>query len=201
MSHFAEFAIKKFENNSFFLKKPLVFLERVIYNKGTKGGYRGLLGIFWKGGITLSLLLAGKETRKFDQVNRMAIPPSFRKELGETVIVMKSIHKEPCLILFSEEEWANFSYGVISAFTGEKQAAAQRRLADRVEKVTVDKSGRISIKDDYKAYAGLEDEVLAVGAMNRVELWTPENWAAWNAESENDDFDFGDISYSTTGRP
>lgn len=201
MPNFAEIAIKKFENNSIFLKKPLVFLERVIYNKGTKGDYRGLLGIFWKGGITLSLLLAGKETRKFDQVNRMAIPPSFRKELGETVIVMKSIHKEPCLILFSEEEWANFSYGVISAFTGEKQAAAQRRLADRVEKVTVDKSGRISIKDDYKAYAGLEDEVLAVGAMNRVELWTPENWAAWNAESENDDFDFGDISYSTTGRP
>ena len=144
----------------------------------------------------MSLLLAGKETRKFDQVNRMAIPPSFRKELGET------IHKEPCLILFSEEEWANFSYGVISAFTGEKQAAAQRRLADRVEKVTVDKSGRISIKDDYKAYAGLEDEVLAVGAMNRVELWTPENWAEWNAKTEqDDDFDFSGISYSTTGRP
>lgn len=150
----------------------------------------------------MSLLLAGKEIRKFDQVNRMAIPPSFRKELGETIIVMKSIHKEPCLILFSEEEWANFSYGVISAFSGEKQAAAQRRLADRVEKVTVDKSGRISIKDDYKEYANLTDEVLAVGAMNRVELWTPENWAAWNAEAENDDdFDFSAISYSTTGRP
>ena len=159
-------------------------------------------GFFEKGGIILSLLLAGKEIRKFDQVNRMAIPPSFRKELGETVVVMKSIHKEPCLILFSEEEWANFSYGVISAFAGEKQAAAQRRLADRVEKVTVDKSGRISIKDDYKAYAGLEDEVLAVGAMNRVELWTPENWAAWNAQAEqDDDFDFSGISYSTTGRP
>ena len=158
------------------------------------------MGIFEKGGIVLSLLLAGKEIRKFDQVNRMAIPPSFRKELGETVIVMKSIHKEPCLILFSEEEWANFSYGVISAFTGEKQAAAQRRLADRVEKLAVDKSGRISIKEDFKAYAGLGDEVLVVGTMDRVELWTPENWEAWCADDDDDDLDFTNVSYSAPRR-
>jgi hypothetical protein len=92
------------------------------------------LGILEKGGIILSLLLAGKEIRKFDQVNRMAIPPSFRKELGETVIIMKSIHKEPCLILFSEEEWANFSYGVISAFSGESTDpdAVYKAICDEV---------------------------------------------------------------------
>ncbi len=150
----------------------------------------------------MSLLLAGKEIRKFDQANRMAIPPTFRKDLGETVYILKSIHGEPCLVVFSEEEWANFSYGVIESFSGEKQAMAQRRLANRVEKVTVDKSGRISLKDDYKEYAGLGEDVLIVGAMNRVELWTPENWEAWNAQAEeDDDFSFESVSYSITGRP
>ncbi len=171
---------------------------------GTVGGLRGDLGtstlIFLKGGTDMSLLLAGKETRKFDQGNRMAIPPSFRKELGENVVLMKSIHKEPCIIIFSEEEWENFSYGVISAFQGEKQATAQRRLADRAEKVSIDKSGRISVKDDFKAYAELTDDVLVVGAMNRLELWTEENWNKWNGENE-EEFDFSSVSYSTTGRP
>lgn len=149
----------------------------------------------------MSLLLAGKELRKFDQVNRMSIPPSFRKDLGETVFVMKSIHKEPCLVIFSEEEWVNFSYGFISSFSGEKQAKAQRRLADRVEKLTVDKSGRISIKEDFKEYAGLGDEVLVVGTMDRVELWTPENWAAWCSEDDDDDdLDFSNVSYSAPRR-
>jgi MraZ protein len=109
---------------------------------------------------------------------------------------MKSIYKEPCLMIFSEEEWEIFSMGFISAFSGEKQAKAQRKLADRVEKLTVDKSGRISIKDDFKAYAALEDEVLVVGTMNRVELWTPENWEAWNVDDDDDDFDFSNVSLS-----
>ena len=125
----------------------------------------------------MSLLFAGKELRKFDQVNRMSIPPGYRKDLGE-------------------EEWEIFSMGFISAFSGEKQAKAQRKLADRVEKLTVDKSGRISIKDDFKAYAALEDEVLVVGTMNRVELWTPENWEAWNVDDDDDDFDFSNVSLS-----
>jgi MraZ protein len=144
----------------------------------------------------MSLLFAGKELRKFDQVNRMSIPPGYRKDLGETVYMMKSIYKEPCLMIFSEEEWEIFSMGFISAFSGEKQAKAQRKLADRVEKLTVDKSGRISIKDDFKAYAALEDEVLVVGTMNRVELWTPENWEAWNVDDDDDDFDFSNVSLS-----
>lgn len=149
----------------------------------------------------MSLLLAGKELRKFDQVNRMSIPPAFRKDLGETVFVMKSIHKEPCLIVFSEEEWENFSFGFIASFSGEKQAKAQRKLADRVEKLVVDKSGRISIKEDFKEYAGLGDEVLVVGTMDRVELWTPENWAAWCADDDDDDeLDFSNVSYSAPRR-
>ena len=145
----------------------------------------------------LSLLLAGKELRKFDQVNRMTVPPTFRKDLGETVYIMKSIHGEPCLVIFSEEGWEDFSFAFVSAFSGEKQARAQRKLADRVERLTLDKSGRISIKEDFKAYAELDDEVLAVGMMDRVELWTPENWQAWSEKSdEDDDLDFSKVSYS-----
>lgn len=128
----------------------------------------------------------------------MAIPTSFRKDLGESIIILKSIHNEPCLILFSEEEWVNFNYEVVSKFEGKQQAIAQRKLANRIDKVTPDKSGRITIKDDFKAHAGLENEVLAVGTMNRVELWAPEVWEEWNAEQ---DISFDDISYSTTGRP
>lgn len=150
----------------------------------------------------MSLLFAGKELRKFDQVNRMSIPPSFRKDLGETVFILKSIHDEPCLVIFSEEEWVNFSVGFISSFIGKKQAKAQRKLADRVEKLTVDKSGRISIKEDFKEYANLEDEVLVVGTMDRVELWTPENWKLWCEDDgdDDDDLDFSNVSYSAPRR-
>jgi MraZ protein len=148
----------------------------------------------------MALTQVGKELRKFDQVNRMSVPPTFRKDLGDTIYILKSIYKEPCLVLFSEEDWINFSNGFISAYSGIKQAKAQRKLADRVDKATVDKSGRITIKDDFKAYAELEDEVLVVGTMDRVELWTAENWELAKNADDDDDFDFEQVSYSNPRR-
>ncbi len=120
----------------------------------------------------------------------------FRKDLGESFIVLKAIQNEPCLVLFSEEEWVKFGDGVTAQFDGKKQAAVQRKLAARSDKVTIDKQGRITLKEDFKTYAKLENEVIAVGAMNRVELWAPDVWDEWNAE---EDVDLGDISYSAKG--
>ena len=151
----------------------------------------------------MSLLLAGKESRRFDQVNRIALPTCFRKEIGETAILMKSIHKEPCLLLFSEQSWEDFSYAFIYSFEDPiKREKAQRRLADKVEKVTIDKSGRISIKDEFKAYAFLTDEAYFVGMMDRVEIWNVENWNAENSDDDDDDDDFfKGVSYSAPRRP
>ncbi len=143
--------------------------------------------------------LNGKELRKFDQVNRMSLPPKFRKGLGDDIVIMKSIHKEPCLILFSEEAWDAFSENVLSSFEGAKQADAQRKLANRSDTVALDKSGRISLKDDFKAYASLGEDVLAVGLTDRVELWNPATWEEWygadEEDADDDDF-FEGVSYS-----
>ncbi len=146
--------------------------------------------------VILAASFAGHEIRKFDQGNRIAIPTMFRKDLGESFIVLKAIQNEPCLVLFSEEEWIRFGEGVTERFEGKKQAAVQRKLAARSDKVTIDKQGRITLKEDFKAYARLENEVIAVGAMNRVELWAPAVWDEWNAE---EDVDLDDISYSAKG--
>lgn len=143
--------------------------------------------------------LNGKELRKFDQVNRMSLPPKFRKGLGDDIVILKPIHKEPCLILFSSEGWDNFSDIVLEKFDGAKRADAQRRLANRSDVVIPDKSGRITLKDDFKAYASLGEEVLAVGLTDRVELWNPETWEEWygaQAEEDADDDFFEDVPYS-----
>ncbi len=146
--------------------------------------------------------LNGKELRKFDQVNRMSLPPKFRKGLGDDIVIMKSIHKEPCLILFSEEAWDAFTENVLASFEGAKQADAQRKLANRSDTVALDKSGRITLKDDFKTYASLGEDVLAVGLTDRVELWNPATWEEWygseDDDAEDDDF-FEGVSYSKSG--
>ena len=139
----------------------------------------------------------GKEIRKFDQAKRMPVPPKFKKGLGDSFIMMKSIHGEPCVMLFPEEAWEKFRNSIVRSASGEKQAKLERRLADITETVIPDKSGRITIKEEFMAHAKLQDEVLAVGLGNRVELWNPDIWAEWNLVSDDDDADlFKDVGYS-----
>ena len=75
--------------------------------------------------------LQGKELRKFDQVNRMSLPPKYKKILGDEIVVFKPIRGESCIMLFSEESWENFYENILEGFEGADQAEAERRIADR----------------------------------------------------------------------
>lgn len=51
-----------------------------------------------------------------------------------------------------------------------------------------DKMGRILIPQSLLEYAGIVDEVVSVGMMNRVEVWSKEKWKAYNdSEMDMDD--------------
>lgn len=135
--------------------------------------------------------LKSSEMRKFDQVNRMSIPPQFRAELGSPVVIVKSIHEDPCLFIYSEKEYDRFSKALLRNYKGRQQAMAQRQLASRIDLAIVDKSGRISLKEDFKEFAQLEEDVFVVGMENRVELWNREVWDEYNMANP---FDFSGMS-------
>ena len=43
-----------------------------------------------------------------------------------------------------------------------------------------DKQGRILLPNKLREYASLDKEVVAIGAVSRVELWSRENWDKYN---------------------
>ena len=145
--------------------------------------------------------LQGKELRKFDQVNRMSLPPKYKKILGDEIVVFKPIRGESCIMLFSEESWENFYENILEGFEGADQAEAERRIADRSDSVVADKSNRITIREDFKEFAGLTDEVLAVGVGDRVEFWNPRKWMELYCsesarEKKSDEDFFRNVSYA-----
>lgn len=142
-----------------------------------------------------------KETRCFDQVNRMAIPPQFREHLRQGAVIVKSIHNDPCLVIFPLADWERFSASVTASYTGKLQARAERKLADRSERINLDSAGRIMLKEDFKAFAKLDKEVLVVGVAGRIELWNQAEWDAYNADDSDDDIDLSGASYSPLPQP
>lgn len=131
------------------------------------------------------------EMRKFDQVNRMSIPPQFREDLGSPVVIVKSIHEDPCLYVYPEKEYDRLSRSIVRKYKGKQQALAQRKLARRIDLAFVDKSGRITLKEDFKEYAELGEDVYVVGMGNRLELWNADVYDEYNDENS---FSFDEIS-------
>lgn len=52
-----------------------------------------------------------------------------------------------------------------------------RYLGSRSELLPWDAQGRMRIRDELLAYAGLTDQVVLVGNLEAFELWSPKNWA------------------------
>jgi MraZ protein len=50
---------------------------------------------------------------------------------------------------------------------------ALRVFGENAEQAVLDVQGRIRIRDRLLAFAGLSGKVVMIGAMNRVQLWSP----------------------------
>ena len=50
----------------------------------------------------------------------------------------------------------------------------------------VDKQGRILISGNLRGYAELEKEVVIIGALTRVEIWSKKKWEEYNSDDNID---------------
>ena len=56
--------------------------------------------------------------------------------------------------------------------------------------VDLDKQGRGLIPQNLKEYAGIEKEIVSIGVLSRVEIWSREKWEEYN----NSNIDFESIA-------
>lgn len=113
-----------------------------------------------------------------DAKKRLTIPSEWRALVGkpERLFVLPSTN-DPCLSVFPAREMARRlkklqELSIVDAATQDQA----RTLAAHANLVPWDAQGRIRIKDDLLAYAGLEGEVVLVGVFTRFELWSPKAW-------------------------
>ena len=61
----------------------------------------------------------------------------------------------------------------------------ERMLAAGASDETPDKQGRVTIPPQLRSYAGLDGQVVVVGAINRVEVWDVAAWEEYSAQQES----------------
>jgi MraZ protein len=117
----------------------------------------------------------GRYEHSLDAKGRVILPVKFRAEFERGGFL--SQFQEGCLALWTPDE---FDTRLEANRTKSEQGRDDRNLA-RVwasgsSEVEVDKSGRMPIPAYLRTFARLETDVLVIGAIDRIELWSPAVW-------------------------
>lgn len=118
-------------------------------------------------------MLIGEYNHSLDVKGRVNFPSKLREDLGERFILTKGL--DGCLFVYSMPEWAILEEK-IKSMPLSKARTFQRFLFASAIEVTVDKQGRIVIPSNLREYAGLDKDVVIIGASVRAEIWDQKKW-------------------------
>jgi MraZ protein len=127
--------------------------------------------------LTPSFKFVGNFPRSLDAKGRVILPSRMRVHFQQHGYLTPGT--DGCLALWPEEE-----FELEAERQHEKDALgvearnALRDWASRVTMVEFDRQNRMPIPPELRSLAQLDQEVLFVGVLDRVELWTPDTWAA-----------------------
>lgn len=127
--------------------------------------------------------LMGCFGHNIDVKGRMNFPTKLREVLGDSFFVTRGV--DNCLFVYSSEEWAVLEEK-IKALPLSKGRQLQRFFFSGAMEAEADKQGRILLPQHLREYAGLEKDVIVIGASNRAEIWDKARWEALNAELTQD---------------
>ncbi|WP_027632863.1 division/cell wall cluster transcriptional repressor MraZ [Clostridium hydrogeniformans] len=131
-------------------------------------------------------MLVGEYTHGLDGKNRMIIPSKFREALGSKFILTKGL--DGCLYAYTLEEWKNLELKLKALPLTNKDARTfVRFFVGGAHEIEIDKQGRGLIPQSLKEYSSIEKEIVSIGVLTRIEIWSKEKWEEYN--KDNVDFD------------
>ena len=113
-----------------------------------------------------------------DPKGRVIIPTRFRDVIkaGGADSIMVS-RRDSCVVAYTMEKWRQIETKISSL---PKSSAFMRRFRrifiGSAAKCTCDKQDRILIPAPLRKYAGLDKDIVLVGALDCFEIWSRENW-------------------------
>ena len=127
-------------------------------------------------------MFMGEFNHTIDAKGRLIIPSRFREELGQEFVMTKGL--DGCLFVFPQNEWESFQGKLKTLPLINKDARKfSRFFMAGAAPCEMDKQGRTLIPANLLEKAGLEKDIVFVGVMGKVEIWSKERYL------ENNDFD------------
>jgi MraZ protein len=136
----------------------------------------------------------GEYTHTLDAKGRLALPARYRSRFDAGGFVTPGV--EACLYVYPMEAWEAKARQIEEKHL----SAAQRRQVERrffggASELELDSQGRVTIPAKYRERARLENEVLIVGARDRLELWNGAQYREALAQMKPEDLEGLDLPF------
>lgn len=129
-------------------------------------------------GQNIPALFVGSFTHSLDTKRRMIFPSSWRNLAGDSNQLFAFPHPdEKCLYLYTAAEMMRRLDALRSGGSVDKDdQRAIRSITAGAEMLVWDAQGRIRIGENLLAHIEVKAQVVLVGALTRIELWSAENF-------------------------
>ncbi len=132
-------------------------------------------------------MVTGEYRYSLDEKGRIMIPAKIRSEItGNVLILTRGI--ETCLWLFPPEEWKQISGKLLESFSifQKKARLIHRRIIAPAQEAEIDRTGRITVPQTLREYAGLNKDCIVIGMLRRLEIWDEEMYRSYCSVNEDE---------------
>ncbi len=133
----------------------------------------------------------GSYSYSVDSKGRINIPAKLKKyvspEANETFVVTRGFEK--CLFLYPLDEWNALENSIRELTSSNSQHRfITRTLLQYATESQLDGQSRITIPRELMQFAGIEDQVLIIGVLERIEVWNPKEYEKY-LSSQTDSYE------------
>ncbi len=131
-------------------------------------------------------MLIGEYRNTLDEKGRILFPAKLRGVLQQDFLMITQ-GLDRCLMLFTVEEWTALNEKILSSVSlfNDQKRLVMRRFIAPAQKLEFDRSGRLSIPQSLREYAGLKSECTILGINKYMELWDSQSYRNYLEETES----------------
>lgn len=136
-------------------------------------------------------MFRGRYEHTMTKTGRVSIPSKFREVLrknnsDETFVITNF---DSYLIAYPMREWSELERKLSKiSLTDSEATSSIRYLMGNAVDCPIDNQGRVLIPQSLRSYAGIETEVVLVGMLKKVEIWSRETWEKENGSGAFENF-------------
>jgi MraZ protein len=122
------------------------------------------------------LSFTGEFHHTIDAKGRLIVPSRLREELDANKVVL-TMWMDGCVAMWSGTGWDKTEQRLLAQRSADRASRSSvRALSSSAYQDDVDKQGRIIVPQHLREHAGIDRDVIVVGAIDHGELWSPQRW-------------------------